>query len=252
MAMDAFLAEHYGNNKTAAAASQEDLQKQASVELFMKLAADQNIDLNALTEDQVNQMYTNWVQKTAAPEEKHEEKKEDLKEKAKEEHEEKKAQAEKIAEADFLGRIIAHSCVAEMRKIAEATGGAAAAGAVAALPKVAAAAKTAEIPEAFKKHMEGKKEEGKEEKKDEKKDEHKEHHGKEASAIDRLALDHAVALAKEAKLDPEVAGQKCAAVLILGQQPDDTKIAAAGNLDAAIHIRALELLEKAGYEVSYN
>jgi hypothetical protein len=133
MAMDAFLAEYYGTNKTASA-PQEDLEKQASVELFLKLASESNIDLKSMPDTKVQELYDSWVSKTAAAaaaaapaapaapaaedDEEDEEKKKH--EEAKKEHEEKKAAAEKVAEADFLGRVMAHSYVQEMRKIAAA------------------------------------------------------------------------------------------------------------------------------------
>jgi hypothetical protein len=130
MSMDTFLAQYYGNDggeKLAAAATTEDVEKQASVELFMKLAQDQNIDLGAMKQNEVNELYNKWKTaaavgtKTAEEEEKEEhEKKKDLEEKAKKEHEEKKAESEKIAEADFLGRVMAHSFARESREIVKA------------------------------------------------------------------------------------------------------------------------------------
>jgi len=115
MPMDQFLAEYYG---TANAPAVEDYEKQASVELFLKLASEEGIDLNTLSDNQVEALYSNWVKN--ASEEKDDEKEEKV-EAAKKEHEEKKAHAEKIAEADFLGRVMAHSYVQEMRKIAGVT-----------------------------------------------------------------------------------------------------------------------------------
>jgi hypothetical protein len=128
MPMDQFLAEYYGT-KTASA-DQENLEKEASVDLFLKLAGEEGIDLQTLPDAQVQELYARW--KTAAEQEPepgqtaaHEKKesaekeeREHVVEKAKEEHEEKKAYAEKVAEADFLGRVMAHSYVQEMRKIA--------------------------------------------------------------------------------------------------------------------------------------
>ena len=55
--MDAFLAEHYGTDaavKTAGA--NEDLEKQASVDLFIKIAGEQNIDLRSMKPEQVNEL----------------------------------------------------------------------------------------------------------------------------------------------------------------------------------------------------
>ena len=264
MSMDKFLAEYYGTNKTASA-PEEDLEKQASVDLFLKLASEQGIDLKSMPDAQVQQLYSNWSEKRAeaekaaaaapAPEAKvAEDEKEKLKEKAKEEHEEKKAAAEKVAEADFCGRVMAHSFVQELRNIsAEEAKTAGAKGAP------AAGIKVAEMPEAFKKHMEGKGEEKHEEKKDEKKDEKheekKEHENpfakKEGSAIDALAASRAVVMAKEAGFDPEQAGRKVAAVLELNLIGESAKVASAPDVEMAVGIRALELLEKAGYPVTW-
>jgi hypothetical protein len=318
MAMDAFLAEHYGNQKTAAAApapTQEDLEKQASVELFMKLAADQKVDLGSMTDDQVQQLYANWVAKTAEfppPKDGEHEKPEDKEEKekhekAKEEHEEKKAAAEKYAEAEFLGKVMAHSMVAEMRKIAEAAGAPeAAAAAVDAAATAEQQQKEAQekeakgMPEALKKGLEAAKGFGKkvvgesghgarpptglkglhEKATNAAHSAHgfakshpgathgaagaagvaagagaahaaHKHHGKEASAIDALAAEHAVKLAFEANFDPEECGRKVAAMLELGLQPETEKVASAPDLPAAVHVRALEFLETLGYPVNW-
>ena len=261
MSMDQFLAEHYGTAATTKTASAEDLEKQASVELFCKLAGEQNIDLKSMTEPQVQELYDSWVKKAnataAAPgtpaattktaEEEKAEKGKETREKAEKEHEEKKAAAEKLAEADFLGRTMAHAYVNELKKIAEAN---------AAPPAAAApvAVKVAEMPEAFRKHLEGKKEEGKEgkpEEKKEEKEEKKHHEEKEASAVDQLAFVRAKEMAKEAGFDPELAGRRIAASFTLGLVQDGVKSASAPTVDAAVEIRALELLENVGFPVTW-
>lgn len=257
--MDSFLAEFYGTNKTASAAAEEDLEKAASVELFMKLASDQKIDLAHMPDAQVNALYNSWVQKTAAAtapantqtktaSEEHEESEKKKREEAEKEHEEKKAASEKLAEADFLGRVMAHAYTNELRKIASGETG-----------------KTAgEMPEAFRKHLEGKKSEGGEhhETKKEEKEEHekKEHEKKEGSApsfpktaspIDQLAADYAVKFASEHKVDVGEVTRKVAAVLELGLGSTE-KSASAQTLDQRIGIRGLELLEAAGYPITWN
>ena len=116
MAMDQFLAEYYGTAQPA----QDDTEKTAQVELFVKLAAAEGIDLNQLSDAQVEKLYADTFSKTASEDEGE---KDEKKEEAREEHEEKKAAAEKFAEADQMGRIMAHAYVQEMRKIAESTGG---------------------------------------------------------------------------------------------------------------------------------
>jgi hypothetical protein len=259
MSMDQFLAEYYGTNKTASAVeapAAEDLEKQATVDLFLKLAAEQNIDLKAMTDAQVQQLYSTFSEKVAAgtpaapapaaapaatktaSEKKLEEHEKKLEE-AKKEHEEKHAMAKKAEEADIMGRIMAHAYVHELKKIA------------------AEATKTAELPPALLEHMKGKEEhkpehDGKEEKKHEEHEEHKEHEEKKASALDELGAQRAVAMAKEANFDEAQAQRKIAAVLELGLCPQTTKTASVADVQEAIGIRALELLEKAGYPVTWN
>jgi len=246
--MDQFLAEHYGTNKTAAAAvSEEDTEKAASVELFMKLASDQKIDLANMPEEQVTALYNTWAAKVAseqaappAPAATQQPAAPDAKiAAAQAEFLEKKAAADKIAEADFLGRVMAHAYTQELFKIAEAH-----------------KEKAAELPEAFRKNMEAKKGEGGEEKKDEKKDKEEEKKEgsakKTASAIDDLAVPRAIAIVKEAGLDADQAARKVAAVLELNLLGESQKTASAANLDQAVHIRALEMLERAGYPINWN
>lgn len=250
MSMDQFLAEHFGTNDTVKTASAEDLEKQATVELFMKLAQEQNIDLKSMPAEQVNALFANWVKaaeaaETTTPEAakvaSEEDKKKELEAKAEKELEEKKAYAEKCAEAEYMGRIMAHSYVSEMKKIAEAA-------ATGAAPE-----KVAEIPEAFRKNMEAKKEDKGEKDKGEKgeKGEKEKDEKKEASATDQLAFVRAQELAKEAGLDPAVAAERIKAAFVLGLVEESTKTASAANAAAAVEIRALELLERVGYPVQW-
>ena len=59
-------------------------------------------------------------------------------------------------------------------------------------------------------------------------------------------------LAKTAGFDAAEAGKKVASVFMLNLQGDGgTKVASATNLDGAVHVRALQLLEKAGYPVTW-
>lgn len=108
------------NELNAAYYAQSDLEKQAQVELFAKLAAENGIDLDALSQDQIDYLWGETF-KTAAEEEKKDEKDEDKVEEAKKEHEEKKAAAAKLAEADYIGRVMAHAMTDELNKIAAAT-----------------------------------------------------------------------------------------------------------------------------------
>jgi hypothetical protein len=264
MSMDQQLAAHFGNGITKQA-SAEELQKQATVELFHKMASNAKVDLDTLSVAEIENLWTGTIGKLAAEgkldeaikkhaefppakkdgDEDDKKKKDDEEKKAAAEAEvlQKRAMAEKTAEAEMFGRTMAHAYVAELREIAKE-----------------AAQKTAgEMPEAFKKHLEGKK--GGDDKPEEKKDKEKDEEKKAAIAkiasampnLDELAHGHAIDLAKQAGLNVEEAGQKVAAVRILGlAKPENTKIASAQNTDHAIHIRALELLETAGYTVNWN
>lgn len=135
--MDQFLAEYYGTN--GASQSTEtiiDKEAEASFDLFAKVAAAEGIDLSKMSDEDVMALYTK-----VAGEDEHEDKEEERK-KEKEEEKKKEAAAkaelaaktaaastqaptaeaqEKLAEADFLGRVMAHAYVQEMKKIAEAS-----------------------------------------------------------------------------------------------------------------------------------
>ena len=192
------------------AASNEEAEKLAEVELFTKLAADNGIDLDQLSQDQVNDL---WVAfKTAGDEEPEKEEKDDdkddKKEKAKAEFAEKKEASMKIAESDELGRLMARSFMDEVQKLAS--------GQPPTQPKVA----SAPVPATS------------------------------ISAIDQLAAALACEKAASAKYDADEAAQRVIAVLTLGA-PDSMKVASAETLEAAVDVRALELLELAGYPVKY-
>ena len=290
MSMDAFLAEYYGTNKTASA-PQEDLEKQATVDLFIKLAAEQNIDLGKMPDAQVQQLYNGFVEKLAsapaatktAEEEKEEHEKEEHKKKleeAKKEHEEKHAMSKKADEADAMGRIMAHAYVQELRKIA-AAGEATPVATTEGQEKEADGKLHAGLDwlkhkgrqagagaSAFGKHIKEHAHEPVEEAKHTLKSRpgvthgaaaaagagaaHAVHeHHKHGSALDELAAEHAVRLAHAEGYDAEEAGQKIAALLTLGVE-ESTKIASVPDLPSAIGVRALEFLEKVGYQVNWN
>lgn len=275
---------------TPGAPSAEDLSKTASIELFAKLAADQNIDLNAMTEDQVQTLYNDVMGKQASDDEEDKDKgalkdiknlEKHEKKEIKDDEEEKKAAAEaefavqqewtqKQAEADYLGRVMAHAYVNELNSIKEAseqtetkeagfkdlmnkakehggkhlenvgkktmkhvgrTGGAEGAANPTTAKRVGAGAYGAGAAAAGGAAAASKKK-------------------KEASAIDQLALDAAVKLASDNGWDAEEAAERVYAVSVLGLG-ESQKIAAAQDTDGAVHIRALEYLEAAGYEVSW-
>lgn len=250
----ALLGEVYGTTKTAAAApTSEDMAKQANLEFFSSLVQSRGIDLALLTDDQATDLYKVAMEFKGKEEGKDKEKGEKAKEEeakkeasakivaaANDELTEKRAAAAKIAEADFLGRTMAHAFADESQKIAAKLAG--------------------EMPPQF-----GKKPEGKEEKKEESEDDKK----KEASArtaaliaeltksasgatpnADLVAAEHALALLKEAGIADDVAFQRINAVHTLGL-PASTKIASAGSNEEAIQTRALEYCEAAGFPVNW-
>jgi hypothetical protein len=242
--MDQELAGMYG---TTGVATTEDQEKVAEAELFAKLAAKHEIDLTQYTDEQVLELYNGTMGKVAE-ETCPECKKADCtcpaadKEAAAAEAEKvaaaqaefqaKQEWTEKVAECDKLGRVMAHAYVQELGLIEQA--------------------KTAgEMPPQFAKKDDDKGEDKGEDKKDEAKDEGKKDEEKEASAIDHLAAKHAVDLAKEAGLDTEVAAKRLDAVLTLGGPGASEKTASASTLEENVHIRALEYLEAAGYNVTW-
>lgn len=123
--MDAQLAAIYGTGQPEAF-DEADLQKTAAAELLVKLAEEQNIDLNQYSDEEIGELVGELMGKTAQEEAapaappfppKKEEKEEEKKEEEKEE--EKK---EKVAEADFLGRVMAHAYVQELGNIEKEAG----------------------------------------------------------------------------------------------------------------------------------
>lgn len=250
--MNTMLAELFGTGGQAKTAGAEDQEKLAQVELFSKLAAEEGIDLDKLSDEQVAHLWhETFADKTASAEPAPAV---DTEKKAQAEFEEKRAAAVKVAEAEYLGRVMAHAMVQELGKIGEAQSKTAGANGAPTLKdrllKVAG-----ELPPWLNKGKGGDKDgddKGKDdkggppEKKDDKKDEKKE-----ASAIDAQAAKVAVDLVKKAgNFDVAVAQSKIAAVLTLGAK-ESTKIASAPNFEAGLEIRALELLEQAGYPVNW-
>ena len=254
--MSATLFQVYGTNKLASA---EDHQRQAEAELFLGLCKSAGIDPKHLTDDQVNELWKAASAESKAEEKKEDKKKEEAEKKAAaatQEWQEKRAMAEKVAEADALGRIMAHSYVDELQKIA-------------------AANKVAEFPPQFMKgkkddkgeeKMEGGKPEGKKDEKEE--DEKKKESQDRANALiaklagiksgssstpnlDEQAAAHAVEMLKAAGHDVKVASDRIGAVATLGLQ-ESAKIASAASAEQALTVRALEFCEAAGYQVDWS
>jgi hypothetical protein len=249
----------------AVAPTAEDLEKEAQVSFFSELCAAKQIDVSLLNNDQVNELFKVAMDMKAAsdaensPEAKAKKAKEEKDEKSKEasaaalaaadaEYQEKRAAATKVAEADAMGRIMAHAYVDELRKLA------------------------GEMPPAFAAAAAAKKNDKGDEKTEEKGDE-KDEKAKEASAraaalitefektktagapastpsLNELAGNYAIDLLKTAGVNADLATARINAVHVLGV-PDGAKVASAANLDAAVHVRALEYCEAAGFPVDW-
>lgn len=117
--MDQFLAEIYGTAKTASA-TDEEVEKTAQLEMFAKLAADENIDLSQMSDDQVAYLFNETFKTAAAQPQPQETTPDEKLAAAQAEFAAKQEWAEKVAEFDYLGRVAAHSYVQESMKIAEA------------------------------------------------------------------------------------------------------------------------------------
>ena len=255
----------------------------AELEVFAKVAADHGINLEELSADEVADLY-NETMKVASEEsdDKEDDKEEDdkeedgekeaaaLEEAAAFEHEQQKEAAAKLAEAELMGQVMAHSFASELDSIQQA--------------KIAK-----ELPPALKEKAEEMKEKAKEKDEDEEKDASAivQHGGKkgmsklkkaliagaagaaaaagggayahkkskegkkEASAFDTLAAQHAVKIAEAADYDVDECVERLNAVFTLGQVEESTKVAHIADQGDATHVRSLELLETAGYPVDW-
>lgn len=111
--MNQFLAEYFGTS----APSEDELQKQAQAELFLKLAEEEGIDIDQLSDEQVEELYNaTFAEDGDAGEQTVEE--DSMATKAAAEWATQKEAADKFAEAEFMGRTMAHAYVDELKKIA--------------------------------------------------------------------------------------------------------------------------------------
>lgn len=128
--MNMDLAAMYG---TPGGPSEEDLEKTAQMELFVKLAAENNIDLSQYTDDEVAQLWDETFKgaqegegegekkpKKNGEDEEEEEEEQEKESAALAEFAEQQEWQEKVAEMDYLGRLMAHSYVNELNEIGEA------------------------------------------------------------------------------------------------------------------------------------
>lgn len=114
--MDAQLAAIYGTGNEPEG---NDLEKMAAAELLVKLAEEEGVDLSRFSDQEVAGMIADLYKQAEFPPKKDEGKKEEKKEEHEkgESPEKEKKEEEKVAEADFLGRVMAHSMVHELREI---------------------------------------------------------------------------------------------------------------------------------------
>lgn len=77
-------------------------------------------------------------------------------------------------------------------------------------------------------------------------------HNKKSSAFDALAAELAVEKAAAAGFDPEECAEKLAALAVLDLVEESDKVAGISDTETALHVRASELLETAGYPIDWS
>lgn len=102
--MDEQLAAIYGTGQTEAY-DDEDLQKTAAAEMLVKLAEEEGVSLDEFSDEEIAGMINDLYQ-----------------EGGEQQVSEEPAEEEKVAEADFLGRVMAHSMVQELNEIEKEAG----------------------------------------------------------------------------------------------------------------------------------
>jgi len=317
--MNEWLAQYFGTAPVS-----EETTKQAHAELFVKLAMENGIDLNAMSEAEVAELYESTMGKMAEEGASEEDENKKKVEEAKKEHEEKKAAAQefeaKFAEAQFMGQTMAHAFTAELEAIEQSKTAGTWAGT---WDKVKGgvrrygelmrggkynremadeAKKTMATPgfktmvnkemiargkslkgtgaldvKGLRKAVEGETREGKY-LSHVRKEKGKAlaarvgtgvgaaalagggaaavHHAtkdrdKESSALDELAAEAAVEKVASAGWNVDEAVDRISAILTLGVDDENSKVAYAQDLSDAIEVRALELAEAAGYPVNW-
>jgi hypothetical protein len=273
--------------------SPEDQEKIAAAQLFTDLCKEQGIDVNELKDEQIDFLWKTAMEgspegegdaaaeppKDAEPpaEPKTEDPKTDPKAEDKEaaakeefqkkqaaanEWQEKRAAAEKIAEADALGRIMAHAYVDELRKLAsDAEGGGAPPPFVKKEEKSESKCEKCGKADCTCPAAKEESKEGSAENESQKKanaiiaemEKNKQASAPQASTtsnLDELSAYRAVEILKSAGVDPDLAFQKINAAFTLGL-PESTKIAQAQSYEQGLEVRALEFCEKAGFPVNW-
>ena len=122
--MDEQLAAIYGTGQEEA-----DLEKTAAAELLVKLAAEEGVDLDSFSDDEIGDMVNDLYSGEESAAEGEEEAAAEGEEEAAKEGEEGKEEAaaeeeagEKVAEADYLGRVMAHAMTQELSSIEKEAG----------------------------------------------------------------------------------------------------------------------------------
>ena len=271
--MNLDLAAMYGT--PGAESAIEEQEKIAQAELFAKLAADNGIDLNQLGDEQIAELWDGTFGKTAGDDKDEDDKKgrrasedddeDDKSKKAAAEFYAVKEAQDKVAEADYLGRVMAHSFTSEMDQIKEA-------------------GRMGDAAEAVGGHLErtGRKAGNLFKSKKDIIAEEAGHKAtmsatkakriggglyaggaavtgaggyaatrkKESSALDVEAAELAFQKAAGAGWDVNEASERLTAVLTLGPLESE-KIASASTYGEALEVRSLELLAQAGYPVEW-
>lgn len=109
--MNELLAQLYGTG--------DELEKTAGMELLEKLAEEEGIDLSEFDEDELSALADDVEEEYEAGASESDEDYDDDEDYSDDDDEMTKEAQEKFAEADFLGRVMAHSYVNELNKIAK-------------------------------------------------------------------------------------------------------------------------------------
>lgn len=202
--MDPRLAEIYGTNEEVS-----DTEKTAAAELAEKLAGEDETNMDNMSDEEIEAL----AQEVLSADEQGEGEQETETET---EQDGEKVAADKVAEADFLGRVMAHAYVNELKSIdKEASADSKVLKKVAAMP-----------PQFMKKN--GDKDEKKEDKKEEKKE-------KKSSALDTLAGQRALEILKANGIELEE------------EKQEEKQASKADVLAQAVEARAIELLKAEGF-----
>jgi len=118
--MDEQLAAIYGTGNNEV--EETDIEKMAAAELLVKLAEEEGVDLDQFNDQEIAEMVSGLYKGAEFPPKKDEGKKEEHEEEESPKKEKEEEAKEKAAEADFLGRVMAHSMVHELREIEKEAG----------------------------------------------------------------------------------------------------------------------------------